>query len=199
MVSFFGSSVWAHPVIYKNGMEFIGESQQRESRYNMHYSFSPKWSVGAEYYDFREDDVQVSSLQVNHILKRWNNLGSQANIYVTLGGGIFDVADSKLEGQWNGGVQADWESTKYYIESKYSHIEPEKHSALDFKSLRLGFAPYIPHQEGMINTWFILQWTQWNRDRIQTTPMFRFFYQNVLFEIGHSLDGDWLFQFMIHN
>lgn len=198
-------SVSAHPVIYKDGIELQGESQQRESKYSLTYSLSHRWSLGIEYYNLREGlmsptegEIETTVASVNHLLKRWNNMGSQGNIYLSLGGGVLMPKGFDTEGLMGGGVQADWESTKYYIEGRYSHLRPVDTSALDFKSLRLGFAPYLLSKEG-INTWMIVQWTQLNRNRVQTTPLFRFYFENVLFELGHSLDGEWLFQFMIHH
>lgn len=198
-------SAGAHPVIYKDGIELQGESQQRESKYSLTYSLSHRWSLGVEYYNLRDvlmsptgSELETTVVGVNHLLKRWNNMGSQGNVYLNLGGGVLIPEGFGTEGLVSGGVQADWESTRYYVEGRYSHLRPKDASALDFKTFRAGFAPYVLSKEG-INTWLIVQWTQLNQNRVQTTPLFRFYFENVLFELGHSLDGEWLFQFMIHH
>ena len=203
-LALFSSFSWSHPVIFKGGLELQGETQERDSMYSVTYTVHPRWAISAHHYDFRESlgspvgkPFEVASAQVNVLVKRWLNHGSQGNIYAGLGAGSFIPQVGSSEFLSRGFVSMDWESTKYYVAGSYLLYLPDQSGAVDFKKLRAGFAPYILDQEGL-NSWFIMEWRQMNRERAEVTPFLRFFHQSVLFELGSSLDGFFKFNFMIH-
>lgn len=194
----------AHPVIFKGGIELQGETQKKDSAFSTTYTFSPYWAVAAQYYEMREPSMsplgrtfEASTVQINHLLKRWWNEGSQGNIYLGAGAGVFAPQGLPSEFLARGEVNADWESTTLYVAARYIYLHPDFSEDVDFKKLRVGFAPYVLEQEGL-NSWFILEWRQMNTEKAEVTPLLRFFFRSVLFELGSSLDGDFKFNFMIH-
>ena len=68
-----------------------------------------------------------------------------------------------------------------------------------FMQVRVGLSPVKALFENL-QTWFIVKGMviQNVEDRVMITPMLRFFYQNVLWEMGSSTRGDWMLNLMVH-
>ncbi len=135
-------------------------------------------------------------LSGNFLLKRWNELESQANIYLSLGGGV-EV------GKKNVGyvaVDLDWESRDYYVAYETQAIVRNKNEEDIIRSkARIGFAPYRGGFEEL-NSWVIAEVTK-DSDSIKEydlTPFVRFYYRNILTEFGTSMNGEYKFNFMVH-
>lgn len=138
--------------------------------------------------------------QLNFLLKRWNELDSQANIYLSIGHGGEKVKTSFKDTSILA-LEADWESRKYYVSAKEDVLLSNRDSGLNVyqTKLRAGFAPYLA-EFNEINTWFILQTDFSNKmeEEFKLTPFVRFFYHNVLTEFGVSSKGDAQFNLMVH-
>jgi hypothetical protein len=64
---------------------------------------------------------------------------------------------------------------------------------------RVGYAPFVAGYNDL-NIWAIMQF-DYNpdmRSEVQVTPFLRFYYKNVLWEMGASLRGNIYWQFMVH-
>jgi hypothetical protein len=97
------------------------------------------------------------------------------------------------------GVEADAESRSLFILGKVESMLPARAPDFHHVELRVGAAPYEAEFEELAS-WLMIQ-AQYHpalgRD-YAVTPLARFFYKNVLWETGVSLDGDWMLNFMFH-
>lgn len=153
----------------------------------------------------REDvNFEMAGLGVNALLKRWNRPTSQGNFYVSLAQGREFTDGLKERNVTKADIDLDWEDRRYYVAAGYTRFFRESDSRslmgikdIQLKKFRLGFAPYLG-EFTELNTWFIVEAMQTNNQTIEVTPMLRFYYRNVLWEVGSSLRGSWMFNFMIH-
>ena len=92
------------------------------------------------------------------------------------------------------GLEGDWETRNLYVAGKYLQF----HDTF-FSQVRFGISPRKASFEEL-QTWFMLQGMVVRdiQDTVMITPMLRFFYHNVLLEMGSSTRGDWMLNLMIH-
>ncbi len=200
LIILIGSSANAHMVSYQGATSLMSYNEGAKNEYMLTYSYRPWGAVALTYLKEKSDenDFAMTIPRANFLLKRWNNDDSQANIYGSVGyGNEQSLNENKPVGLVAGDI--DWESRKYYTSFQYSHLYRDSSSRpdLDMMKYRLGFAPYLAEFKEL-NTWFILQFSQQAREKIETTPLIRLFYQNVLIELGAGLNGKTTFNFMIH-
>lgn len=175
----------AHPVTFKGGSEIAVQTNSSMQKYSYTYSFSKNMAIG---YSFFKTYQEYNLLEANYLLKRFNEIGSQGNIYTGLQLG-FDQNDQFKIGSM---VEADWESRVYYISGKYNHLDQ------DMTKFRLGYAPYLTSYDGL-HTWLMLEHVYMSQEKFQdVSPLVRVFYDKYLAEIGYSLKGNALFNFMMH-
>lgn len=166
------------------------------------HSFTSKQSLAARYLrlDTRDGERTFYIPQVNFLLKRWNELDSQANVYLSLGHGGEKV-NSSFKNTSSAALEADWESRKYYVSFREDVLLSHKDSKRNIYStkVRAGFAPYLA-EFNEINGWFILEATKSNKmnEEYKLTPIIRLFYHNILLEFGSTMKGDSQFNFMVH-
>lgn len=84
IVLFFATPSFARPVSYKGGLTFSTTNDGDSDAALFHYSFRNDSSIGWRNEYFRERKWLFSGAQWNVLVKRWNNTGSQANIYSTI-------------------------------------------------------------------------------------------------------------------
>ncbi len=194
--------VLSHPVIYKGGWVYWGEFGQSSNSQVISYTFHPNFSIGvkSDYYsnlnEYRDYKLGMSSL-----IKRWYLKDSQANIYTSFYAG--DFGQNVGQRNINGGVlqaqlDIDWESRSLYTAFATSLLKLDGQSLSKY-SYRIGFAPYIAGMN-VLQTWLILQFRYFEEleNKINITPMMRFFYKNVLWEIGSNLKGSSFLTLMVH-
>lgn len=166
------------------------------------HSFTTNYSLTARYLRLNtpEEERTFYLPQLNFLLKRWNELDSQANVYLSLGHGGEKI-NSSFKDTSLLGLEADWESRKYYVSFKQEALIAHKNSgrSVYLSKARAGFAPYLAEFNEM-NSWFILQVERSNKmeEEFKLTPIVRFFYHNVLTEFGVSSKGDASFNLMVH-
>ena len=166
------------------------------------HSFTSNYSLTARYLRLQTKDGERTFYmpQLNFLLKRWNELDSQANIYLSIGHGGEKV-NSSLKDTSNLALETDWESRKYYVSFREDVLLSHKKSGENIyrSKVRAGFAPYLA-EFNEINTWFILQAEKSNKsvEEYELTPFIRLFYRNVLTEFGVTSKGDAQFNFMVH-
>jgi len=199
----FSALAVAHPVIYKDGIVASSYNMESYSDNQLMYSWSNRWASGINYWRFTKDDAntEMAFAKTNYLLHRYNGESSQANIY--LHGGL-GVADSEIERKatneaYMGGVDADWETRTLYSSLKFYYFNSPKVTDITMTQARVGISPYEAGFD-QLQTWFMLQamYMPVTSKEVSITPLARFFYKNVLWEVGASTRGEWLLNFMIH-
>lgn len=191
----------ANPVSFKDGYGVMPTYSNDWSDLQLNYSVTNRYSVGASamYRDGSEHRATYVLGQFNWLIKRWNELESQANVYVSTGaGGVHEShGDDSIAGY--GALEADYETRRIYTLGSVERLEgPED---VDFTRLRYraGFSPYEAPID-KLQTWLILQLDLMPEmdDELRVTPLLRLFYNNFAFEGGSSLEGAPYFGLMAH-
>lgn len=201
-LSILGTKAEAHPVAFAGSYSIMTWNSKEMSDWMFTHSFTSKTSLAVRYLRLQTEEGERTFYipQVNFLLKRWNELDSQANIYLSLGHGGEKI-NSSFKNTSSAAIEADWESRKYYVSFREDAIISHKNSDRNIyqTKVRAGFAPYLAEFDEM-NTWFILQADTSNKmdDEFKLTPFIRLFYHNVLTEFGVSSKGDAQFNFMVH-
>lgn len=162
------------------------------------YSFSNRFALGVDHWRFSQGDQnnEMGLLKLNHLLWRYNGDDSQANVYLHGGVGIEDQEfdEKRTRGSYLYGAEADWETRSLYTSVKHYQFQD-----IAVSQARIGFSPNKAAFENL-QTWFMLQAMHINdvNETVMLTPLVRFFYQNVLWEMGSSTRGDWMLNLMIH-
>lgn len=197
------SSVFGHPVIYKEGIVASSSNMESYSDNQLMYSWSNRWSSGLNHWRFTKEDknTEFGFIKLNHLLYRHNGEDSQGNIYVHGGVG---VADSEIEKRQTNdaymtGFEADWETRSLYTSLKYYYFTSPKVTDFSMAQARVGFSPYEAGFD-KLQSWFMLQAMVMPEVEAEViiTPLLRFFYHNVLWEIGSSTRGEWMLNVMVH-
>lgn len=190
----------AHPAAFGGATSVISENSPDANHLTVHYSFTPRVSLGAHLtrmLGHSKDEWMLTS-QTGLLLHRWNQKDFQANLYAFGGlGGLRHQGKTDLVGR--SGAQFDIEDRRYYFMTEYSnHLIRNREDRHDLK-LRAGLAPYLADYEEL-NSWLIVQYEfqPQSHRKHELTPLLRFFYRNVLLEAGSSLQGKWLLNLMVH-
>jgi hypothetical protein len=194
------SNSWAHPTSFQGAWSLMNESSSMSRHLMTTYSHR-YWLASAAHYsriELKEEGLtfEAASLGVNALLKRWNRPTSQGNFYVSVAQGREFTNGLKERNVTKTEIDLDWEDRRFYTATGYSRYFRHDRD-IDVKKLRLGFAPYLG-EFTELNTWFIVEAKQVNSETVDITPMLRFYYRNTLWEIGSSLRGSWMFNFMLH-
>ena len=192
----------AHPVAFKGSTSIMGWSSSQSTEFILAHSFSSYASFGVRAMRLKtiEEERTYYIPQFGFLLKRWNELDSQANLYLVIGHGG-EVKKRSFKDVTQLKVETDWESRKFYISFAQSALIDHKKTSrtIHHSKLRAGFAPYLA-EFNELNSWFILEANHMNKAQrdIELTPLIRLFYKNVLIEAGSSFQGDVQFNFMVH-
>lgn len=174
-------------------------------------SFLTDWLVA---YSFRNDmaiaaramrmtmadgtEVKFFAPQFDYLLRRWNGQNFQANVYLNGAFGA-QITLGKTSRVGIGTFESDIESRTYYASAKVQENFVGI-GANQFQSeFRLGLAPYKADYEELAS-WLMIS-VQNNPALVRNlsiTPLVRIFYKSVLVELGSNLQGDWMFNSMIH-
>jgi hypothetical protein len=200
LVLIFSAPARAMSVAYQDSIGLMSWNQPMMTQWVINYSVTSWLAPAAEYYGLRGGigDREFYFPQIGFLVKRWNDLESQANVYANVGYGV-ERRNGNTSGALNTELQVDWESRKYYLDAELQAVRLVKSDPYNFTRLRAGFAPYLADFEH-IQSWLILQVERNSSLSAQTTvtPLIRLFYQNLLIETGASLKGEFNFNFMIH-
>ena len=159
-------------------------------------------SIGVRSEYQREDDFFFNGVQMNNLIKRWNNSGSQANLYLKSGiGAAYSNAgdfDGEIDAAGFTGIAADWEDRRYFVSYENRYIEAGDIHDGFHQSSRVGIAPYIGDY-GDLHTWLMLQvdHTPESEEKATVTPLVRFFKDVHMMETGVSNQGDVLFNYIV--
>lgn len=191
----------AHPVAFKGAWSFMAFNQPDMLDWQLLYSFHRKFSLGVDYFrDTMEGQPRYFLIpRVSWLVNRWYGADSQGNIYVY--GGIGAAKKSGADSlAAEGAIEADYETREIYFSGKALVVAANGFDTLTMYQLRAGFAPYVGEFEDL-HTWLILQGQYFPNavdERLRVGPVMRFFYNNVLWELGVTTQGSWNFNFMVH-
>lgn len=194
---------FSHPVIYQWGWALSSSNMPHYSNNYGLYSFTNRFSVGVDHWRFsRENDhTEAGLLKLNHLLWRDNGPNHQANIYLH---GGFGVADQEWDNRGTKGIgmvgaEVDWETRSLFTSLKHLEFHGPKGLDINMTQARVGFSP-VEADFKNLQTWFMVQGMVIRNveERVVITPMLRFFYHNVLWEMGSSTRGDWMLNLMVH-
>jgi hypothetical protein len=186
------SSAYANPVSFKGGYGVMPAYNKDWTDLQVNYSLSNREAVGVS--GFYREGLNSSSTfgigQYNYLLARWNELDSQTNVNLSLGGG--GRHDSRHEDALAGyaAVEADYEIRRVYSQISAETLQSGAVVHYEKYRGRIGVAPYKAPFDSL-NTWLVLQLDYMTEmhDPLRITPMARLFYNNVAFEVGVSLQG----------
>ena len=193
---------WAHPVAYADSNSIMMWNSKSMSDWMLTHTFTTKYSLSTRFQRISVNNQDQSYIipHINFLLKRWNELDSQANVYLSIGEGLQKIHHSYSHGATFSAIEADWESRRFYTSFREELIfnQRKNQQNLSMTRVRAGFAPYLA-EFNELNSWFILQIERQNFSKETTiTPMIRLFYHNVLTEFGVDQKGEAQLNFMIH-
>lgn len=201
-MSLFSHSVWSRPVSYPGGYTAILANDHSQHSALIHYSPTAKYSIGLRSEYRREAKYLLTAVQMNNLLKRWNQKESQANLYLKSGLGYADRHSSRLgdDSSLAGfiGLAADWESRRYFLSYQNRYIEAGSVDDSYMESARFGIAPYIADY-GALHTWLMVEIDHEpeSEDTLTVTPLVRIFKDVYLLEAGISNHNDVLLNMTI--
>lgn len=161
------------------------------------YTPSPRYSWGLSHEYLRESKANMTAVQGNYLIKRWNLPEAQANLYFKGGAGVA-YGSGDQEPAVYGGVAADWENRRLYTSYENHFIWAGDVHKSAAHTARVGVAPYIGDY-GDLHTWLMLQtdYDAGDKDSFSVTPLVRMFKGTTLVEAGYNLDDGILFNLMM--
>jgi len=195
----------AHPVTFKNGTAVTSIHRPNMTMTQLNYTIHRNVAVATTYVkmDSGSTTLSLPSVHFNTLLKRWNRIGSQANLYAMTGVGWNVLQEGSYVDSIHGvfGVQADFETPKIYTAfTSYTFPTLTKMSTLPYSArYRFGIAPYVAKYDEL-QIWVVGQVEHMSgaEGPPMVTPLLRYFYRTVLWETGVSLNGTYWFQMMAH-
>lgn len=183
---------WANPVSFKGGYGVMPAYNHDWADLQLNYSVTNRYSVGVSgfYRDGKESSSTFGIGQFNYLLKRWNELDSQANVNLSVGFGGRD--DSERNGALAGyaALEADYETRRFYSQLSAETLQSEGAVHFDRYRARIGVTPYVAPFDSL-QTWLVLQVDEMPQmsEGTRITPLIRLFIDNVALECGVSLEG----------
>lgn len=198
LLCLFSSYAFSHPVIYKDGFVYWGSFTPDMNTQKLSYTFDPSYSIEINSSWFSNiNEYRDYTIGANYLFKRWLNADSQGNLYGSIHAGTYEDKD----GTGNVGhamLMGDWESRELYTAGNIMGIYFDNKELYKY-SYRIGVAPYVAGMNTLQN-WLILKFDYFKEDYngLTITPMMRFFYKNVLWELGSNTRGDSFLTLMVH-
>ena len=192
----------AHPVAFEGANQLMIGTVGSVQNFEFYRSYTAQAAVGLHAMRFEGDEDEIfTGLQHNWLLKRWNLPSAQGNVYVGLGAGVAGEVDAGVSGLSPAGIgffRADYETRRVYTAVDAKWIESADVSRGVF-SASAGIAPYLAEFD-QLNTWLILQVEHVTgmEDTLDIIPKVRFFKGAYFLELGSTLSGKPVVNFMIH-
>ena len=191
----------ARPVSYPDGWTFIANNSGHRNSAYLHYSPTAKSSLGYKFEYWRHRDFALNAVQMNYLLKRWNEPDSQANLYFKSGIGVADGRAGEFDGETSPaafvGFAVDREDRRHYISYRNRYTAAGRIDGFYQQSARVGWAPY-KGDYGDLHTWlmFEVEHMPEGDDHFTFTPLVRLFKGFHLFEVGFSNHDGFLFNYI---
>ena len=160
---------FAHPVTFKDGLAVTSIHRPKMTMSQVNYTIHRNVAVATSYVRMENPtgDLNMPALHANILLKRWNAIGSQGNLYGLIGAGVdtTSLASSQWTDEIRGfvGLQADYETQKIYTAANIIGF-PSVNDMNDIPYMaryRFGIAPYIAHYDEFQIGWW---------DKLNTCP-----------------------------
>ena len=196
---FFVASAAAHPVAFEGAYQLMLGSSGSVQNLEFYRSYSAQAAWGFHSMRFEGDQDEIfAGLQHNWLLKRWNLPSAQANVYAGVGAGLAGEVGNGASPAGIGFFRADYETRRVYTALDAKLIESADVSRGVF-SAAVGIAPYKAEFDEL-NTWLILQVEHVTdmEDKLDIIPKVRFFKGPYFLELGSTLSGKPVVNFMIH-
>lgn len=200
----------AKPIAFADGTTVMHERNINMLESQAFYAPTYWWSAGPGYLQLTSDDKQkrreISYLQVNYLLKRWNMPAAQANLFAYGGAGTAKSTENggrsvTNDAVWRYGWQGDYETRTVYTSFK---MDGYKSAALSHRisTLQLGVAPY-EHDYEDLAAWFLVQFRHYtggirdaNLNKLEQTALVRLFKGPVWVELGVNRERHTQFMIM---
>lgn len=171
----FSLETLARPVAYPGGVTLMQHNDYISNNVHLNYTLTGKDTVGVMSEYQRQQKFLLNTVQYTRVLKRWNQDDSQGNLYFVTGAGGAEIKN-KFESGGLAGVEADWESRRFYLFYRNSLMKVESQGTQFREMARVGIAPYIGGYNDL-NTWFMLQvdHTPQSNKNFVATPLIRVF------------------------
>jgi hypothetical protein len=181
----------ANPVSFKGGYGVMPAYNKDWFDVQLNYSVTNRYAVGASSYyrEGKDSTAEFGIGQFNYLVKRWNELDSQANVNASVGfGGRHDSVHNDAVAGY-GALEADYETRRIYSQVSAETLQSESNVQFSRYRVRAGVAPYRASFDAL-NTWLVMQVDIMPEmdDSVRVTPMVRLFYTNFVLELGASLD-----------
>ena len=190
----------AHPVSFEGAYQLMLGGTDTVQNFELYHSYTPKTAFGLHAMRFEDelDDDLFAGLQHNWLLKRWNLPDAQANVYLGAAAGLAKQDGDPWAPAGLGFFRADYETRRIFTAFETRLLASEDVSR-GVTSASIGFAPYKAEFEEL-NTWLILQLEHVSgmEDDLDVIPKIRLFKGNYFLELGCSLEGAPLLNFMVH-
>ena len=186
----------ARPISYPDGWSAMTMNDGDTNSINLQYSPTATYSIGYTGEYARADDTQLHVLQINNLIKRWNNLDSQGNFYLESGVGAMEDNGDVSPAAFTG-ITTDWEDRRLLV-SYRNRISVGDNVTEDFIQWgRVGIAPYIGDY-GDVHTWTMIEirHSPEHDTPLTVTPFVRLFKDTNMVEMGISNKGKITFNFM---
>lgn len=183
-------SAYANPVSFKGGYGIMPAYNKDWFDVQLNYSVTNRYAVGASSYyrEGKDSTAEFGIGQFNYLIKRWNELDSQANVNASLGfGGRHDSVKDDAVAVY-GALEADYETRRIYSQVSAETLQSGDNVQFSRYRGRLGVAPYKADFNAL-NTWLVMQVDVMPEmdEGTRVTPMVRLFYNNFVLELGASL------------
>lgn len=181
----------ARPVSYVGGWTIIETSNRQSTAALVHYTATPKLSVGGRAEWDRNADFMMTAVQPTWLAKRWFGQDFQANVYLTGGLGLATGINSNPMGSdiaYFAGIMADWETRRHFLSYEARYLDAGHFGDNFMQAARIGWAPY-EGDTGDLHTWLMVEVDHRPdaRESVGVTPLIRFFKNTLLFEVGYNM------------
>lgn len=191
----------AHYVTYKGGLAVWSQNQPHMGDNFIGFTFEPRTSIGVRQERHETNHGRYSGVwaQLTQTVKRWTRDNFQANLnaYAGMGRDFLEGHDSMNSYLW--GLEGDAETRSVYLSAKLEGTHSKQMPDHPITTVRYGQAAYLS-QFDELSQWIIFQ-VQIHPEIAQgvtVTPFLRSSYKTVLWEIGSSFRGEWMFNAMVH-
>ncbi len=183
----------ARPVSYPDAWTVMLRNDVNQNSAHVHYTLDTLHSVGLRLRYDREDDFVFTGAQLNRLIKRWNKVDSQANLYGRIAIGQvsdnLDDVEMRLKRESDEGlffgVSGDWETRRYFVSAAAEHWDNGRFGEFSEFHGRLGIAPYVANT-GALHTWIMVEGHHRpeSRNKVGASALLRFFKGPSLLEVG---------------
>jgi len=196
---FLAATAAAHPVAFQGARQLMFGTTGSVQNFELYQSYSAQaaWGLHAMRFEDHHDEI-FAAIQHNWLLKRWNLPSAQANIYTGIGAGVAWEEGGDTGPAGIGFFRADYETRRIYTAFDAKLVGSSDVSRGVF-SAEVGIAPYKAEFD-QLNTWLIFQVEHVTgmEDKFELIPKVRFFKGPYFLELGSTLRGQPVVNFMIH-